>query len=130
MHADVTTGTQKERFSYGQAPKAQVEMSWTGPIDFENDAARFHFTSLEEVMKNKLRESMREDQGGVYGVGVSGSISKYPKEEFSMTISFNAEPDQVDKLIATAKKILRMPSMTGPMKKIWSKYVRSRYKRE
>lgn len=47
---------------------------------------------------------MREDQGGVYGVGISGSPSKYPKEKYTITVSFNAEPDRVDTLIAVAKR--------------------------
>lgn len=101
--ADISEGKFDERFSYGQAPKAQIEMTWSGDFDWDNKLARYHFGSMLDVLRNKLRESMREDQGGVYGVGISGSPSKYPKEKYNITVSFNAEPDMVDTLIATAK---------------------------
>ena len=55
-----------------------------------------------EVLKNKFRESMREDKGGVYGVGVRGNVAKIPKEGQSVTLSFNADPERVDELIQTA----------------------------
>ncbi len=104
VHADITPGIINERFSYGQAPKSQVEMTWSGDFDWDDKLARYHFSSMLDVLRNKLRESMREDQGGVYGVGISGSPSKYPKEKYTITVSFNAEPDRVDTLIAVAKR--------------------------
>ena len=114
VEADISKGTIKERFSYGQAPKAQIEMTWSGDFDWDDRLARYHFGSMLDVLRNTLRESMREDQGGVYGVGVSGSPSKYPKENYSVTISFNAEPDQVDSLIATALKDVNTITEAGP----------------
>ena len=114
VEANITPGKHVERFSYGEAPKSQVEMTWSGDIDFEDRTARLHFAGLEGVMSNILRESMREDQGGVYGVGVNGSISKFPKEKYTMTISFNAEPDQVDTLIATARRDIENMMANGP----------------
>ncbi|MCB0685870.1 MAG: insulinase family protein [Saprospiraceae bacterium] len=112
--ADISEGKVNERFSYGQAPKAQIEMTWSGDFDWDDKAARYYFGSLLDVLRNKLRESMREDQGGVYGVGVSGSPSKYPKEKYSVTVSFNAEPDMVDTLIETAKHDILEVMKKGP----------------
>jgi zinc protease len=53
---------------------------------------------LGEVLRIRLRESLREDMGGVYGVGASGNISRRPKQEFSFNVSFGCAPDNVDKL--------------------------------
>ncbi|NND33571.1 MAG: insulinase family protein, partial [Saprospiraceae bacterium] len=114
VEANITPGKKIERFSYGQAPKSQVEMTWSGDFDWDDKQARYNFNSLLDVLRNTLRESMREDQGGVYGVGVSGSASKEPKEKYVVTISFNAEPDQVDNLIATAKKDIEQMIASGP----------------
>ncbi len=112
INAKISEGNHSERFSFGQAPKAQVEMTWSGDFEFDSKPNRLHFNMLVEVMRNKLRESMREDQGGVYGVRVSGSFTKFPREEYVMTISFNAEPDQVDTLIDVAKQDIRNLMMT------------------
>ncbi|NND07702.1 MAG: insulinase family protein [Saprospiraceae bacterium] len=100
--AHVAEGKHIERFSYGAAPKTQVEMSWSGEMDWDVEADRRKHNMLMEVLRNKLRESMREDKGGVYGVGVRGNVSKIPKEGQSVSLSFNADPDRVDELIQTA----------------------------
>ena len=34
----------------------------------------------------KLRETLREDAGGVYGVGISGGINKEPKKSYSILL--------------------------------------------
>jgi len=100
---EVIEGEHIDRFNFGEAPKAQVRMNWYGDFEWDDRTRRYNFSALQEVLRNKLRESMREDQGGVYGVSVRGGTNKYPKETYQMTISFNAEPDQVDTLIMIAK---------------------------
>ncbi len=102
VDASMIKGRHIDRFSYGEAPKAQVEMNWHGGFDWDIREDRYHLNALMEVLRNKLRESMREDQGGVYGVRVSGRASKEPREGYGVTISFNAEPTDVDTLIRTA----------------------------
>ena len=57
---------------------------------------------------------MREDQGGVYGVRVSGNARQFPKPGYTINISFNAEPDQVDTLIATAMADIQKLQQDGP----------------
>lgn len=106
-------GEVKSRFHYGQAPKAQIEITFHGEFDWDIRENRHHFNSLVEVLRNRMRESMREDKGGVYGVGVRGNLSKYPDETYRITISFNAEPDQVDELIQTAMQDIKNARATG-----------------
>nr|MBX2817414.1 insulinase family protein [Saprospiraceae bacterium] len=96
-------GQHIDRFNYGEAPKAQVRLNWYGDFEWDIRENRYHFSAMQEVLRNRLRESMREDQGGVYGVSVGGGVSKIPNEGYQITIGFNAEPDQVDTLLAVAK---------------------------
>ncbi len=114
VNADVAEGKIVERFSFGEAPKAQVDMSWSGEMDWDDRSNRFEHNVLLEILKNRLRESMREDQGGVYGVRVSGGVSKQPKEGYSVSFSFNAEPDQVDTLINVALTEVESMVKEGP----------------
>lgn len=102
INADLVPGRIDTTMVRGQAPKAIVELTWHGAFDFDAPNARYDYYSLLDLLRIKLRESMREDQGGVYGVSVSGAPSKYPKEDYFITISFNCEPAQVDSLIQTA----------------------------
>jgi zinc protease len=52
---------------------------------------------------------MREDQGGVYGVGVNGNINREPLNSYTINVSFTCAPENVEKLtgivIDEAKKI-------------------------
>ena len=112
--AKVKEGRHVERFSFGEAPKANIEMTYSGDMDWDVESNRRQHNLLLEVMRNRLRESMREDEGGVYGVGVRGSVSKRPNEGQFVTISFNAEPDEVDKLIEVAHMEVKKVMEEGP----------------
>ena len=54
---------------------------------------------LSEVLGMRLREILREDMGGVYGVSAGGSIARRPKQEFTFGVRFGCAPDNVDKLV-------------------------------
>jgi zinc protease len=41
---------------------------------------------------------LREDLGGVYGVGVGGGITRVPREERSFSVQFGCAPENVEKL--------------------------------
>ena len=82
----------------GVEPKSAVQLSMNGPFTW-NEKERFDFNALIEVLRIKLREVLREDKGGVYGVGVRGSASKYPRAEYAIRINFGCAPERVDELI-------------------------------
>lgn len=102
VNADLPTGTIEKTWVRGAAPKALVEMVYHGEFDYTPDN-RYAFTSLISALRIKLREAMREDKGGVYGVTVRSVARQRPDTTYAITISFNSEPDKVEELIATAK---------------------------
>jgi zinc protease len=71
-----------------------------------NDWNNYVFQSMIDLMRIKLREAMREDKGGVYGVSLYGGSSKEPVEEYTLTISFNSDPPRTDELIQTAFDVI------------------------
>lgn len=82
----------------GQEPKANVRLVFSGDYNY-NERNNNQLDALAEVLSIKLIERLREDEGGVYGVGARASYSKHPKERYSMTISFGSAPENVEKLI-------------------------------
>ena len=56
---------------------------------------------IEGVLDIRLRELLREDLGGTYGVSVGGSLSREPEESFSLSIGFACDPARVDELTKT-----------------------------
>ncbi len=88
------------------------------------------FRVLSQAVSIKLRESMREDQGGVYGVGFSESISRYPKPKYSVTAQWGCAPDNVEKLSQTVFDVLSKIKKEGPtdidMQKVTETMIRER----
>ncbi|MCK7540231.1 MAG: hypothetical protein MZV63_59720 [Marinilabiliales bacterium] len=60
-------------------PQSSVAMVWKDDFKWTiEDRQAIHDANADPV-NIKCRESMREDQGGVYGVSVNGSASRYPE---------------------------------------------------
>ncbi len=105
-------GVVKKTLTYGEAPKALVDLTFHGDFNWTPEN-RYHFKSMIDILRIKMRESMREDKGGVYGVRVSGNTSQYPESKYSVTISFNADPPRVDELIETAMTDIKNAQLNG-----------------
>jgi zinc protease len=82
----------------GQESKSNVRISFTGMTVY-NDLEATQIDQLADVLGIRLREILREDQGGVYGVGVNANINREPVNSYSITISFGCAPENVDKLV-------------------------------
>lgn len=94
-------GVVKKEFKLASEPKASVALDLHGPFKWTRDDDR-DMNILGQVLSIKLRETMREDMGGVYGVGARGRISRSPYQERSFTISFGCDPKRVDELVKAA----------------------------
>lgn len=112
VNAELVDGRVEKTWVRGAAPKALVEMVYHGDFTYTAEN-RYAFTSLGSLLRIKLREAMREDKGGVYGVTVRSNAGQFPKPTYSITISFNAEPEEVDDLIATAKAEIKKIMANG-----------------
>jgi zinc protease len=70
---------------------------------------------LRDILNIKLRESMREDQGGVYGVRLSVDVEPFPKPKFSLTVQWGCAPENAEKLIATVFDEINKIKTDGPV---------------
>ena len=66
------------------------------------------------ILSIKCRESMREDQGGVYGVSMNGSTSRLPKPKYSINSSWGCNPDNIRKLSQTLLDEMKKIKKDGP----------------
>ncbi|HEX4417488.1 MAG TPA: insulinase family protein [Kofleriaceae bacterium] len=91
-------GVVKQAWNLGQEPKAHVQLLFHGDEAWTRDKDRDGFI-LDQVLSIRLREILREDKGGVYGVGVGGSIARVPHQERDFSVSFGCDPARVDELV-------------------------------
>jgi len=94
-------------------PQSFVAMVWKGDFKWK-ESYRMGFTVLLDILAIKCRESMREDQGGVYGVSIDGSPSKLPKPEYTITSSWSCNPDNIVKLKETILNEMEKIKKEGP----------------
>lgn len=94
-------GTNKMVVYKGLEPKTTVYMNFYGTAEWTNEN-RYALRSLNAALRIRLREILREDMGGVYGVNLFGGLDREPKETFSNTIRFTCDPEKADALIEAA----------------------------
>jgi zinc protease len=107
---------QRKDFLKGTDPKSMVRVIFAGETDYSKEED-YYLKCLGEIMSIKLVESLREEKGGVYGVGAYGNMSEYPKGEYIFLISFPCGPDRVDDLIDAAMAELDSIKRYGPTEK-------------
>lgn len=97
----------------GKEPKASVRLAFTGEVSEISDLDEVQVGQLTKALAIKLREVLREDAGGVYGVGVGGGFNREPVNSYGITIQFGCAPENVDKLIALVMEEIKNTKANG-----------------
>ncbi|MBN1617568.1 MAG: insulinase family protein [Spirochaetales bacterium] len=88
----------KERISMGLEEKSSVFLGFGGKVGKkEIDYDLFDLFTL--LMDIRLREVVREELSGTYGVQVSGMITSYPLPRYLIGIEFGCEPGREEQLV-------------------------------
>ena len=96
----IPTGKILKSVYKGREPKVAVRLVFSGEHTF-NEENNNQVDALAEVLTIKLIERLREDEGGVYGVGARANYVKYPSQRYSFYINFSCAPENLDKLVAS-----------------------------
>lgn len=107
------TGSHKKVIKTGTDQKSNVRLIYNGLTEYSPEE-NLALKSVGEVLTIKLIEKLREEEGGVYGAGAGGSISKIPYGWYRFTISFPCGPENVDKLTNAALAELDLIIKDGP----------------
>ncbi|MCX5762937.1 MAG: insulinase family protein, partial [Gemmatimonadetes bacterium] len=112
----------------GTDQKAQSQITFHGDFAYSWEN-RLELGALRQLLDMRLREALREDKSGTYGVGVSGEGNSIPYQRYSITLSFGSSPDRVEELVAAAFAVIDSVKRTGPtadeMAKIRETVIRS-----
>lgn len=77
----------------------------------------YHIESLTDLLRIKLREVLREDMGGTYGVNVGNTATRLPREEYRFSFSFGCAPERVKELIDLVYSQIDSIASFGPSEK-------------
>ena len=99
----------------GLEAKSTVRLTFHGDAKWSMDE-RFALRAAVDVLRIRLREVLREDKGGVYGVSVSGDLSREPKQTFTCNVGFTCSPDNVADLTKAVLDEVKNLQASGPDK--------------
>ena len=99
------TGLVERTVRKGVEAKAQTEIVFTGACvyGYQN---RIVLSGLRDLLDIRLREALREDKGGTYGVGVDANCRHIPTDRYEITVSFGSAPDRADELTKEAFAVI------------------------
>ena len=107
-------GIQKNHFTTPmETPKTSVAIIYNGTMEknLEND---IKMSVLNSVLSQLYTKTIREDEGGTYGVSVMAEVGGEPKPEFAVMIIFDTDETKAPKLIELAKQGLKDIAQNGP----------------
>ncbi len=91
-----------------ETPKANVNIIINQEMDY-SPYNQMVLRVIEGILDLRYVESIREEEGGTYGVRIRTSVSKWPLEKASMQINFDCDPDRAvdlkEKVFAELKKL-------------------------
>lgn len=97
----------------GVEPQSRTMIIFAGDGEYSREEWTV-INAMGEILQIRLRELLREDLGGTYGVGVSGSISFRPDEEYAVQIQFGSDPERADELAAVVFEEIERLKAEGP----------------
>ncbi len=107
------TGVIRKTVRQGSEPKGQTRIVFTGPLQF--DRANLHaLSAMADVLQLRLRETLREELSGTYGVGVGASGSRDPIPSYRVSIGFGASPERLDELTRVVFEQIDRLQRDGP----------------
>jgi len=113
----------------GLDPKSQTALVFTGPAQVSL-RERWILSALGEVLQIRLREELREELSGTYSVSVGPSLSRIPREQYSVSIRFGSDPKLADSLVRTIFSEIDSIQRQGPkatdLAKVKETFIRSR----
>ena len=92
--------------NYEDREISTIRLKYTTPTHYSLKEA-LKLDALKDVLNIKLRELIREEKSGVYGVSVQASISRIPEAKATLTISFTCDPKRRKELTKYVRDVVK-----------------------
>ena len=108
----------------GRTPRAEVEVIFRAPFpNYTDRERRYAVSALRSLLNFRLRNSMREEAGGVYGVQVGGGLNtSLADTTVSFNFRFNVDPERLEELQSVfdreIEQLLTVPASAEELEKI------------
>ena len=107
-----------------EVPKSTVYVVLNNEMEYTPENLMM-FRVLGGILDLRFIESIREEEGGTYGVRSSTSLSHFPDEKGTVYIMFDTDPDKAEYLKELVYKELETIAKDGPLAKDLDKTVKN-----
>jgi zinc protease len=90
----------------GIAPISQVGIVFHGSYDWSREN-NYRLRSTADLLGRRLREVIREEEGGTYGIGAWASVRRYPDSRYTLFITFSTDPGRAEELSDRVMGVVR-----------------------
>ncbi|MFC1543915.1 M16 family metallopeptidase [Gemmatimonadota bacterium] len=122
-------GVVKKTVRRGREPQSQTAIIFTGEFEYTREN-NHTLSSMVGVLDIMLREKIREELGGTYGVNVGGGAARIPEPQYSINVIFGSDPERLDELVEVIFDEMEKLKAEGPseenMQKVTEAQRRSR----
>ncbi|NOR75194.1 MAG: insulinase family protein [Draconibacterium sp.] len=99
----------------GQEEKSTQYIVFHGDFDYTSEN-RVQLDAMSKILSTRLLEVIREDKSSVYSIGAYQSASKFPDENYSVTIAYGTSPDKLVELKKAVFEEIEKFAKKGPSK--------------
>ena len=97
----------------GQEDKSTQYIVFHGDFDF-NSQNQVQLDAVSKILSTRLLEVIREDKSSVYSIGAYDSSTKFPEEEYTITVAYGTAPQKLDELKKAVFDIIDEYKKNGP----------------
>ena len=111
----------------------RISYSLSGDFDYTLEN-RLKLNVVAQLLSKRYMTTIREEEGGSYGVGCSPSSSKFPTPEFAININFDTDPAKCDRLMEIVEeeivRIQKEECNAADLVEIKNNYIKNREESE
>lgn len=108
------SGVVESTVRFGREPRAETQIAFAPPDDLDFRRESTLMTAVTQVLERRLREVMREDLGGTYGVGVGILSFREDEPTYLAALTFGSDPERMDELVQVVFREIERLKADGP----------------
>ncbi len=97
----------------GQEDKSTQYIIFHGDFEY-NSQNQVQLDAVGKILATRLLEVIREDKSSVYSINASPSSTKFPSEEYTITVAYGTSPQKLDELKKAVFDIITEYKKNGP----------------
>lgn len=107
------TGIVEKTVYKGQEEKGIQLLTFHGKFDYTEEN-KLRLPAMEKILTTRLLEEIREKRGDVYSISANADWTKYPKETYSITISYSTSPKKLEEVKRAIFDVIKDFQTNGP----------------